>query len=55
MTNTVLSAEPNVPSHDVTKSDDFQRPLRVSAEIDVRDLDATEKFERYITGEEKLF
>jgi len=34
---------------------DSQRSLRVSAEINARDLDETVNFERYITGEDKSF
>ena len=40
---------------DVMENDDSQGPLSVSAEIDVRDPDVTEKFEHYITGEENFF
>ena len=37
---------------DVTEHHDSER---TSAVIDVRDLDAPENFDRYITGEEKIF
>jgi len=47
----VLSAEASILSLDITSS---ERALPVSAKIDVHDLDATENFERYITGEEKF-
>lgn len=51
MTHIVLSAYANVPTLDGTENDDSER---TSADIDVRDLDAPENFDRYITGEEKF-
>jgi len=52
----VLLANTNVPSRDVTDSDYSQRPPQVvTVEIDARDLNETESFGRYITGEERLF
>ena len=50
----MLLADANDPSLDVTGNDGSARSFPVSAQIDVRDLDANENFERYITGEEKL-
>jgi len=44
----------NVPSLDVTPYEGSEKPVLVAAEMDVDDLDATENFERYITGEEKI-
>lgn len=48
----MLSAEANVPSLDVTPCS--ERPFHVSDETNVRDLDATGNFERYLTGEERF-
>ena len=51
----MLSAEASILSLDITSYESSERALPVSAEIDVHDLDGTENFERYITGEEKFF
>ena len=50
----MLSAEASILSLDITPYESPERPLPISAEIDVHDLDATENSERYITGEEKI-
>ena len=47
-------AEASILSLDITSYETSERPLLVSAEINVHDLDATENSERYITGEEKF-
>jgi len=44
----------NVPPLDVTPYEGSGRRVPVAAEMDVHRLDATENFERYITGEEKI-
>ena len=49
--NIALLADTNVPSVDVTENDDSQRRLPVSAEKEIRDLDASENFDHFITGE----
>jgi len=45
----------NVPPLGVTPYEGSERPVPVAAEMGVHYLDATEKFERYITGEEKIY
>ena len=47
----MLLADANVLTLDVTENDDSEPTL---ANIDIRDLDAPEHFDRYITGEEKF-
>ena len=49
-----LLADANAPTLGVAENVVSERPLPVSAEIEVRDLSTTEKFESYITGEEKI-
>jgi len=44
----------NVPPLDVTLYEGAGRPVPVADEMDLYRLGATEKFERYITGEEKI-
>jgi len=44
----------NVPPPDVTSYEGSKRPVPVADEMDLYRLDATENFERYITGVENV-
>ena len=50
----MLSVEARVPSLGITPYGVSERPFPVSAEMDVGNLDPTGKFERYITGGERI-